>query len=180
VIVPSYENFRVLASIRRYGATPARGKDGRFVFPDVVRFAPDGDARAINRTTQPVNSVADALLWPWRLTTNDLASDAAARVQEWDWFLWHEAGFLEIARLSSETLSDTVSGTVVLRLTAAGFAALGIAPSLTYNLTEAQVERVTRASYAYAQERATGDVYVFNLAEIAAGNAPSTQGSLIS
>jgi hypothetical protein len=36
VIVPSYENFRVVASVNEYGPTPSRGNDGRFLFPAPV------------------------------------------------------------------------------------------------------------------------------------------------
>ena len=175
MIVPSYENFRVLASIRRYGATPDRGKDGRFVFPDVVLFAPVDFKLARNGQNQPINSAAANRYWPWIFTANGFTFDPGGYgAQQWDWFLWHEAGHLRLERNASLEVSGSYSGSVILNITNAGAAAIGVAPASGYDLTPTQVGKLVRSSYVYTQERATGDVYVFNLEEIAAGNAPST------
>ena len=179
MILANYESMRVTFAIRAYGATPDRGPDGRFVFPTNVA-PPDAVGFGVLAAAGGYvsSSLSLASRFPWDLSTNVFVLDAVDRVDEWDWYLWHEAGWLELRREPDESQTSTESGGARLWLTAAGLAEFPsdgsaplVVPYFQRTIETASLRRLLRATYVYAQERATGDVTVFDLSAIVFGGS---------
>lgn len=176
MILAGYESMRVNFAITAYGATPTRGVDGRFLFPTTVDAYPTTGmlVRNVSGTTV-ADSEAAATVIPWELTTNTRAFDAVARTDEWDWYLWHEAGWLELRRDPEDTLTATSSGSAWFYLTAAGLAEFAQNGALTANaqrdVSASVLRRLLRSTYVYAQERSSGDVRIFDLGALVFGGS---------
>lgn len=179
MILASYESMRVNFAITAYGPTPTRGIDGRFVFPTTVEAYPATGMLARNVSgTIVAGSESAATVIPWELTTNARTSDAVARADEWDWYLWHEAGWLELRREPDESLTSTESGGARLWLTAAGLAEFPsdgspdlVVPYFQRTVESSSLRRLLRSTYVYAQERATGEVTAFDISAIVFGGS---------
>ena len=180
MILPNYESMRVNFAIRAYGATPARGPDGRFLFPSTVAAYPTTGMLARNVVNSSVaGSEAAAKILPWEFTTNARLADAVARTDEWDWYLWHDAGWLELRRDPEDSLSSTYSGSAWLYLTAAGLAeypdaTIGFppdSPAFQRTVAASSLRRLLRSSYVYAQRRSDGAVRIFDLSALVFGGS---------
>lgn len=176
MILANYESMRANFAIRAYGATPDRGPDGRFLFPKEVEAYPATGmlVRNVSGTTV-AGSEAGAAIMPLELTTNARAFDSVARADEWDWYLWHEAGWLELRRDPEDTLTATSSGSAWLYLTATGLAEYpqqGIAiENAQRTVATASLRRLLRATYVYAQRRNDGVVRIFDMSALVFGGS---------